>query len=255
MPPYKIFMSNLGYARGINGSLAHHLVFAHRHFYCPPSVQRKVMLEANALIAAYDPDICCLVEIDHYVDPLVKNIQLEILLNEQYPFFDIENKYGPGSPLRALWLTRGKSNAILAKQNVEFKKLYFKAGMKRLVYQVNPRPDLTLFFAHFSLNKVQRTLQIEEARRMMEATEGDKIFLGDFNILDGFQELAPLLADSNIVLMNGDNMPTFTFHKRHLILDICVCSRSIAERARLDVIPQPFSDHAALLLTLDGAHA
>jgi hypothetical protein len=82
----------------------------------------------------------------------------------------------------------------------------------------------------------------------MRREEGEVIFLGDFNILSGLEEITPLLDHGRFVLLNQQDIPTFFFHKRKLVLDLCVCSRTIGKKAVLKVIPQPYSDHAALIL-------
>ena len=45
-----ILMSNLGYMRGINGGLAHYLLYAHRHLYCPVSAQQQTLQQLRTLM-------------------------------------------------------------------------------------------------------------------------------------------------------------------------------------------------------------
>lgn len=250
MFPYKILMGNLGYMRGINGALSQHLRYAHRHFYCSGAVQEKSLKLLSELIAQHDPDLCCFVEIDKGSSDSRHFNQLERLVNAKYPFSDIENKYGEGSRLRTFGLTKGKSNAFLSKRALPFQKIYFEHGVKRLIYRMQLAHDLTLFFAHFSLKEKVRVQQLRHARRLMDETPGESILLGDFNILTGFRELEPLTGDGSITLLNDADTPTFFFHKRKLVLDLCLATPGIAKRATLHVVPQPYSDHAALLLEI-----
>ncbi len=247
MAQLKILMGNLGYLRGIDGSLAAHIAFAHRHFYCSAASQQKAVGQLREIIAQASPDICCFVEIDQGSAHSAHFNQLEQVLGEHHPFFDIDNKYGHDSKLRQFSLTRGKSNAFISKQELAFERLHFTHGTKRLVYKLQLADGLTLFFGHFSLKRKVRALQLLQVRQMIRDTPGEVIFLGDFNILDGFSELALLLQDK-LVLMNRDDSPTFTFHRTKKILDICICTPGIAQRVGLQIIPQPYSDHAALLL-------
>ena len=60
------------------------------------------------------------------------------------------------------------------------------------------------------------------------------------------------MVDNQIVLLNKEDVPTFTFHQRQLVLDLCLCTPGIAERADLRVVPQPYSDHAALVVALEA---
>jgi len=253
MANYKILTSNLGYLRGINGQLVSHLVFAHRHIYCAPSVQKKSILQLAKLIETEDPDICCFMEIDQGSHDCGYFNQLEaLLLNENYRYFHIENKYAPNSRLRQFAFTRGKSNAFISKKEYPHESIYFTHGTKRLVYKLQLKKNLTLFFAHFSLKKSVRARQLAEIRELIKTTSGETILLGDFNILTGLQELAPLLNQNNLKLLNKEDLPTFTFHRSQKVLDLCICSESLAPRMHLRVIPQPFSDHAALLAEIEG---
>lgn len=248
-----ILMSNLGYLRGINGCLSHHIRYAHRHIYCPPNIQEASIRQLVKVIEQEQPDLCCFVEIDKGSADLRNFNQLEALAGEHYPFFDIENKYAPGSRLRSMPLTRGKSNGFIAKREIPYEKIFFTHGTKRLIYKMLIEPGVTLFFAHFSLKKIVREQQLLQVRQLMDATPGESIFMGDFNIHTGFGELAPLLAGNKLVLLNQEDVPTFRFHKLQLPLDLCICTHNIAKRAHLKIIPQPYSDHEALLLTLSSS--
>ncbi|MFA4993816.1 MAG: endonuclease/exonuclease/phosphatase family protein [Bdellovibrionales bacterium] len=202
----------------------------------------------NALIAQEDPDICCFVEIDKGSFTSAGYNQIQTLISDKYAYFDIGNKYAITSRFRSFFMTKGKCLAFVSKCKLLHEKLYFGCGMKRLIYKVAVDERLTLFFAHFSLSKRVRERQILEARELMKNASGDVIFLGDFNILTGICELDPLLEQGSFILLNREDIPTFTFHKRRLVLDLCICSKSITKQASLKVIPQPFSDHAALIL-------
>jgi endonuclease/exonuclease/phosphatase family metal-dependent hydrolase len=248
MSSCKILFSNLGYARGISGRLSDHIRYAHRHFYCPPSIQRQSLEQLNQLIKEVGPDLCCFVEIDQGSFGLARFNQLKHLVSENHAFSDIENKYAPGSLLRSLAVTSGKSNAFISRKKYDFEKIYFTCGLKRLVYKIKVAEDITVFFAHFSLKKSVRAQQLLEARDLMQREEGGVIFLGDFNILSGLQEIEPLLDQGRFILLNHSDVPTFFFHKHELVLDLCVCSPAISKKASLRVLPQSYSDHAALIL-------
>ena len=241
---YRIFFSNIGYAKGINGCLKQHLLYSYRHVYCPPHTQEKVLAQIDNLIEKEDPDLCCFVEIDQALNQLSR-------LSGRYNFSDIENKYGQNSWLRNLAATKGKSNAFMAKTATNFEKIYFDYGIKRLIYKINLEENLTIFFAHFSLNKSMRHKQLLQVKQLFSETKGEIIFLGDFNILTGLQELNPLLGE-DLILINDPTKTTFNFHRSFLLLDLCLCTKKIAPLLNLTIHPQPYSDHAAL--TLDIRH-
>ena len=244
----KILLSNLGYARGIDGRLSRHIFYMHRHLYSSKSAQKRSLHQLSELIEQEDPDICCLVEIDEGSFTSAGYNQMDSLISKKRAYFDIESKYGPASRLRSFFITKGNSLALIAKRAFPYEKLYFDCGIKRLVYKVTLDENYTLFFAHFSLNKLVRKRQIIEAGELMSRALGEVIFLGDFNILTGIGELEPLLKLGPFVLLNSKDTPTFKFHNRSLVLDLCICSKGIAEQAHLKVVPQSYSDHDALIL-------
>jgi endonuclease/exonuclease/phosphatase family metal-dependent hydrolase len=248
MSSCKILFINLGYARGIGGRLSEHIRYAYRHFYCSPAIQRQSLDQLNRLIKEEEPDLCCFVEIDQGSFGSARFNQLKHLVSENHAFSDIQNKYAPESLLRSFAVTSGKSNGFISKIKYDFERLYFTCGFKRLVYKIKLAKNTTVFFAHFSLKKSVRARQLLEARDLMRREEGEAIFLGDFNILSGLQEIEPLLDGGRFVLLNRSDVPTFLFHKRALVLDLCVCSRAISKEAFLKIVPQSYSDHAALVL-------
>lgn len=244
---YKIFFSNIGYAKGIDGTLWQHICRIHRHLYCGLPLQQQVLSQLKAIIMAEQPDLCCLVEIDRGSFHSSYYNQMLALLDEEYHFHDIADKYGEGNQIGRMPFFQGKSNAFLARTPLPYERLYFKYGAKRLIYRIQLPGNVFLFFAHFSLQARVRAQQFDEVRRLIEASPGEAIILADFNIMQGFDELKGLLG-SDLVLLNGEKDYTFTLHRSRWVLDLCICSRALAPRLRLEIIQQPFSDHAALLV-------
>ncbi|OYU50780.1 MAG: hypothetical protein CFE27_15335 [Alphaproteobacteria bacterium PA1] len=246
----KILFSNLGYATGIDGTLGHHARKALRHAFQTKTMQHQVLLQFGAIIEQNDPDLCCLIEIDRGSAHSNAFNQIEALRSTNYPVFDIADKYGPRSRLSKMPFHHGKSNGFLSKAPLEFSHLYFESGSKRLIYKIQLAPELTLFFAHFSLSKKVRTKQFLEMRKLVESTTGQVILLGDFNIFTGLGELEPLVAGNVLKLLNAPGVPTFRFHRWQHMLDLCLYSPSLAAEIKLSVIKQSFSDHDALLVEL-----
>jgi endonuclease/exonuclease/phosphatase family metal-dependent hydrolase len=246
----KIFFSNLGYAKGIDGSLRQHIGLFGRHFYCALPVQEQILGQVKSIIAAEDPDICCFVEIDRGSRQSASLNQLEKLADEKYQFHDIADKYGEGSLMGRMFLHAGKSNAFLSKENIVFERLYFRHGTKRLIYRLELPDGITLLFAHFSLNRKTRVKQFQEIREIARQHKGETILLADFNIMQGFKELEPLLSDGDLKVLNTESDFTFSFINKKLVLDLCIASKNLAQRIALKIIPQPFSDHAGLLVEI-----
>ncbi len=247
----RILFSNLGYATGINGTLRQHIGKAFRHAVQSKAMQNRVLAQFRALMEQTNPDLCCVVELDQGSPHSRYLNQMAALVSARFPVFDVADKYGLGSPYSKLPFHSGKSNGFLAQQPQVFKHLYFEHGTKRLIYQINLQANLILFFAHFSLNRKVRAAQFHEMARIIEGTAGEVIVFGDFNTLSGLSELAPILANQRLVLLNSPDVPTFRFHRWHTLLDLCLTSPALVSSCRLQVIDQPFSDHDALLLEID----
>lgn len=250
----RILFSNVGYAKGIDGSLKQHVMRATRHVSCPVPVQHQVLGQLKQIITLAQPDICCFVEIDSGSFSSRGLNHLTYLSDEHYPFVELAGKYGEELRLARLPLLDGKSNGFIARKPYAFERVYMTTGFKRLVYHLHLPDNTHLFFGHFSLQKHVRRLQFqqmnERIRDCLDTGAADIIVLADFNVMQGFAELAPLTEGLPLQIMSDADLPTFTFLKRRLALDLCLCTPGIAQRAQLEIIPQPFSDHAALLLTL-----
>ena len=248
----RILFSNLGYATGINGTLRQHVSKSFRHAFQTKAMQHRVLDQFSKIIEQMNPDLCCLVELDQGSLHSEYFNQIEALVSTKYPVYDIADKYGPDSHHSKLLFHKGKSNGFLAKTPQDFQHLYFKHGAKRLIYQIVLRPNLTLLFAHFSLQREVRAIQFVEMRALVSRTLGDVIVFGDFNTLTGLSELSPLLAGDFLQLLNAPDVPTFRFHRWSHILDLCLVSPTLATSCRLQVIDQPFSDHDALFLEINA---
>jgi endonuclease/exonuclease/phosphatase family metal-dependent hydrolase len=247
---YKILFSNLGYARGIDGTLGQHLRRAHRHVYIGSAQQQEVLSRFKDIIRAEKPDVCCMVEIDSGSWNTGRFSQIGHLVDDDYAVHDIAGKYGEDSVLARMPFFKGKCNAFLSKAPLPYRRLYFKNGSKRLLYSIVLPQGITLFFGHFSLNAGIRARQLEELGGLVRGCGGEAVVMADFNILNGSRELRPLLEDLGLRLLNREDDHTFRFGGRLRTLDLCLCSERLAALIDLRVIPQPFSDHAALLASI-----
>ena len=244
----RILFSNLGYARGIDGSLKQFISRFYRLLYCSQNIQEGVLRYLKHIIVREDPDLCCFVEIHQGGRFVNKLDQLQSLLSDEYPAFDITNKYGEDNFVRHLPLHRGRSNAFMAKKEYDFNHLYFPHGTKRLIYEVQMEQGIRVLFTHFSLNIHTRKKQFQYIADYLNGSKEKTILMADFNIFQGFTELDDFINTTGMVILNKEEEHTFMFHNRRLALDLCICTPDIAEIASLKIIDQPFSDHDALLL-------
>jgi endonuclease/exonuclease/phosphatase family metal-dependent hydrolase len=244
---YKVFFSNIGYARGIDGSLWQHVCRANRHLYCSVPLQQEVLQQLKGIIDNEKPDLCCFVELDQGSHHSGGFNQLDFLVDGVYKHFDFADKYGPNSWMGKIPMFRGRSSAFMSQGAVDFKHLYFSLGSKRLIHQVELPAGITLYFTHFSLSAKTRHFQLAEMRKIVQEETGPVIIMADFNIMNGFGELKPLIDGTDLQVLNKETDPTFMLHTYYRTLDLCIVSKSLVDRMSLKIIQQPFSDHAALL--------
>ena len=245
---FRILFSNIGYASGIDGTLWQHVCRFNRHFYCSIPLQQQVLMQLKGIVTNAKPDLCCFVEIDEGSVHSAGFNQIKFLMDDDFKYYDIADKYGPGNWLAKLPLHFGKSAAFMSVQDLPFEKLYFSAGSKRLIHRIMLPNGVAVFFTHFSLQRKVREKQFGELRKLIAEQGREVIILADFNIMHGFSELKEFLNGDDLKVLNEEHHPTFRIHRTKMALDLCIASSGIADKLDLKIIPQPFSDHAALLV-------
>lgn len=247
---HRILVSNLGYARDIDGTMLAHLRKSYRHLHTPPLLQKISLDTYKKIVEETNPDICCMIEIDTGSIASGGFDQFAYLAHPDYPVRDVVSKYAVKSRLANFWATRGKCNGFMAKHPYEFERIYLSFGSKRLLYRIVLEEGVVLFFTHLALKSDIRKQQIDELRMLADRETGDVLIAGDFNILAGLEELDVFTKDGRYELLNDSAHGTFTLFGKHYLLDICLVSRHTTARTSLQIIDQPFSDHDALLITV-----
>lgn len=248
---HRILVSNLGYARDIDGTLLPHISRGFRHFRTATRIQISSLDAYRAIVQSAQPDLCCMLEIDTGSFTSGWFNQFEYLSDPSYPYRDVCSKYSIDGALSRFILTKGKSNGFMAKRSYAFERLYLSQGSKRLIYRIVLEEGLALFFTHLSLKNNTRSQQLKELRMLADKEAGDVLIAGDFNILAGIDELNIFLGDKQYQLLNNPQQGTFTLFGKHYLLDICVASSRIAAYTKLQIIDQPFSDHDALFIVIE----
>ena len=234
----KILLLNLGYCTGLNGSLQHYFLRFYRYLYTPRNIQNGILQKLRNIIAREQPDLCCLLEIT--------KPQMKTLLNKQYRYPMLENKYGKKSMLYYLPVFRKKCNGFLARKGVPFKRYFFRHGTKKLVYAISLPNNLTVVMAHFSLIRSTREKQFKEVKQLITGKK-KAIVCGDFNIFDGLEEVAPLLEQTNMRIMQTD--VTFPAYKPKRALDLFICSKNL--KTSCTVLNDQLSDHLPVVLEVE----
>ncbi|MFH1012247.1 MAG: endonuclease/exonuclease/phosphatase family protein [Candidatus Peregrinibacteria bacterium] len=237
---YKILLINLNYARGLNGTVADSIRRFYRYLYTSKAIQQNILSGLKGLITREQPDLCCLIEIEprHW----------QVLADSTYPHGDVCVKYGPQSVVRHFPFHRTRCNGFLAKQPLAFKRHFLRHGTKKLVYEITLSNGATVFMGHFSLIASTRQKQFAELKNLI-TSRSNIIVCGDFNIFREIQELAPLLQDTHLQLLNRPTDKTFPAYRPRYSLDLFLASDTIQVKT-LQVIDQKFSDHLPLILEL-----
>ncbi|BDA85055.1 hypothetical protein Sa4125_25970 [Aureimonas sp. SA4125] len=249
----RIVYANLGYSRDINGSLAHHLSRLHHHVYTPRAAQMRSLEFVRDTMRRLKPDLSCFVEIDQgsitngYFD------QFPVLREDHHAFATIDNKYSGKAKFRRSPISRGKSNAFMATQPVEFTKRYLDHGKKRLVYDIDIS-GLRVLVVHCSLVRSVRAQQFSQIAGWIEERDAPTVLIGDFNMFSGERELAPLMKSEKLFHANRLSGPTFRFGPYQATLDTCLISQGLEQCCSIEIIDQPFSDHQMFKIdiALDG---
>ena len=247
----RIVYANLGYAREIDGSLAHNLRRAHHYVYTPRGAQMRSLEFVKRTLAALKPDLTCFVEIDR--GSLTNGFfdQLPVLAEAHHQTVRIDNKYSADRQFPRLSVSRGKSNAFLATTTPAYTARYLADGRKRLVYDIDIA-GVRVLVAHCSLRHRVRARQFEELAAWTAERDGPTVVVGDFNVFRGAAELRPLLDGGHLVHASAALGPTFRLGPYRAALDTCLISASLVGGFRLSIIDQPFSDHQMLQIDLPG---
>lgn len=239
----KILIYNIGYAKGLNGSILHYFFYAHRYIIATKKTD-QILSEIAKMMKKYDPEICFFVEIE-----AGKKSQAEKIKSlSGYDIHAIENKYKPDGILEDLPFFKNNCNAVFTKEKFKIIKHSFRKGMKRLIYEVQVSPDLSIFLGHFALSKKVRKIQFEDLAKLIDHNK--KIIVGgDFNVFDGEEELSSLCETANLKILNSKKDLTFPAHEPKKALDLFLCSKDL-NHINLTVLPEKFSDHRAVLLEI-----
>ncbi|RFC63095.1 hypothetical protein DYI37_14270 [Fulvimarina endophytica] len=249
----RIVYANLGYLRGIDGSIRQHVGRVWRHVYTPLAAQTESIAQLTAKVQELSPDLCCLVEIDRGSITNRFFDQLPTIGGDLFPVSGAHGKYGTERTLSPLHISYGKSNAFLAKRPLVATDRYLKDGKKKLVYDIRMEAgslDLRVLVVHLSLVESERALQIRELATWVAEQQASTIVVGDFNVFKGDAELRPLLASGHLYHANRGMEPTFRFGPWRAALDTCLISEDLREQASITIVDQPYSDHQMLVMDI-----
>ena len=236
-PKFRVLLMNLGYGTELDGSLWGYLTRWYRYLYTPQRIIREVRRSVYALLNRERPDLCCFVEIHH---------RHGFVPHPRAYASHIDNKYGRFSILRHLPFFRDNCNGFYSHRRLHFTKRYFKAGTKKLLYDIDVGNGFSLLLAHFSLRRDTRRRQFRELENII-GNRRNVILCGDFNIFRGIGELRRLSEDCGLQVVDAHRATFPTVHPRKTI-DLFLCPKrlhSVSARVMEDV---RVSDHLPVML-------
>ncbi|QQS58675.1 endonuclease/exonuclease/phosphatase family protein [Candidatus Peregrinibacteria bacterium] len=245
----KILIYNIGYSLGLNGSTGDYIFRGLRYVYCTRKIQEKVISDITTIITDTNPDICGLLEVEQGNAFFNRINQVKELNRDGKFVVDISSKYAEKSLISKIDFLRSKSNAVLLKKPLPIHKHYFGHGIKRLLYEIVVRPDISIFLVHFSLSHRARAHQIQELRSLIRQRE-KVVICGDFNIFGGLHELDPLLRHTHLHVVNKRGDVTFPAVHPKIALDLFLCSKSLTVKD-IQVLSGAFSDHCPVLFEFE----
>lgn len=234
----RILFYNVGYCTGIDGAMRDYLLHWHRYIHTSRTTMSQILEGIEDLVSEESPDVCCLLEI-HKTTGLVDSLRA-------FPHYDVANKYSWHGLLRHLPFFRRNCNGVFSRRSMPVQRHYFKAGRKKLVYEMTLPNETSLFVSHLSLTRRTRRRQLQELAVLLKGRKR-VILCGDFNAFhEG--EMEALQAQCNLAIANPPWEGTFPSHRPRRALDLFLCSPDIViERIRV-LHEVQLSDHLPIVL-------
>jgi len=190
-------------------------------------------------------DIVCLAEVDGGSYRHNQCNQAESLASDKEWTYRFAGKYGSGSLFSHLPILSSQGNAVLSALPISsYSERTFSKGIKKTFLDVE-FDGFHVLLAHLSLGKRARKTQLQEMSRYCDQLSKPVILGGDFNLIYGDHELAPLTGTG---LKDADSKarPTFPSRMPKLRLDCMLTDKEIHVE-NVDVPRTCLSDHLPLV--------
>ena len=215
----KILFYNLGYCRGITGSLASYMQKGMAVAYHTQKSQKNVLDEIVHIINQENPDVFAYAEISLGA---LRNQRFNqhAYLTQQLAKTHAEisaSKYGQ-SMFTLLPFHAGNGNGAVSFVPGEISPHYLRHSRKKLVVVIKTE-HVTIFSVHLPLVSADRKAQLTELVELVNECHGDVVVCGDFNIFGGINELEYIRTQTNLQLA-GERSYTFPSHKPRIELDV-----------------------------------
>ena len=217
----KVLFWNLGYSRNIDGSLSSHLKNVHKFLRIDVNSQQKTLDKVIEIVQLVSPDVFAYAEVQtgsfanrEFDQHAYLAEKLSGILHE-----DAVTKYGD-TILSSLPYHKGNSNGVITTVPASIKNHLLLHSSKKLV-QIVTLHGVTIFVVHLPLLSKDRRLQIKELSGLINNVKGEVVVIGDFNIMNGYDELHDLQRKTDLKIA-GEGVVTFPSYKPKMALDICL---------------------------------
>jgi len=244
----RFLLYNVAYCTGPPAGHFHAMLTLHRYLHCSPRHVEQIARQ----IAALDPDVVGLVEVDLGSRRAgccnqVAVIARELLHEDQHS----AGKYGHKSWWRFVPLMRYQGNAILARNGLRAGVSHFLLhGVKRLVVEVDVQ-GVRILLVHLALAHRVRNRQLEHLAQLIGSRSAPVVVAGDFNAFGGEPELEPFLQATGLVNPNRQHQATYPVWQPRHELDFVLCSPNIKVTSFQVLENIRLSDHFPVMLEFD----
>ena len=237
----RLLLYNMRYGTGHKNG--YHLPLPFAGFFKKTAVNLQRIIN---FIAATNPDIVALVEVDSGSYRSGNFCQAQTIADQLGYNFIVESKYSNDSLALKVPVLKQQANALLTRQGIEDHQFhYFEQGVKRLVIQTDLRA-IAVFIVHLSLKYRHRQNQLDQLHALTQDTDKEVIIAGDFNTFWGNSELSLFLSATGLKSANLDNAASHPSHAPMRQIDFILHSSGI----RIDNFYIPdvrLSDHSPLV--------
>ncbi|QSH41577.1 endonuclease/exonuclease/phosphatase family protein [Lentisphaerota bacterium ZTH] len=242
----RFLIYNIAYGTGSPGGAHKRLLTTHRYIKTPDEHFEQII----DFIRDSQANVVGLIEADTGSYRTDRTDQVKRLASHLNHFHVCDTKYGRYSLLRFIPFLRNHANAILT--SYEESRSYFHylpRGMKKLVIESEIN-GVVFYLVHLALSQKARAEQLRHLARILP-DDKPVIVAGDFNTMQGEEELHSFMEKCGLINPNTYNVPTYPAWRPQKQLDYILCSKDIQIR-HFKVPDVEFSDHLPLLLDFEA---
>ncbi len=197
------------------------------------------------------PDVLGLIEVDAGSYRTRRRNQAQLIAESLGHYHTYRCKYPEQHRVLSRFPVLNKQgNAFVTRDNVTRERFhYVTRGMKRLVMELE-LDQVVLLLVHLALSYRTRQEQLRELKRIVRDVRKPCLVAGDFNVMNGADELELFMDAAGLRNASPEPVPTFPSWKPRLSLDFILHTPGIQVRSCR--VPQVlYSDHLPVVCDFD----